>query len=64
MKTKSGRSHWKCTVKRVYASRGTETQELFFTAFDGVKHMETLKNRYIAHGVHFDYTNLVNLDAE
>jgi hypothetical protein len=65
MKTKSGKSHWKCTIKKVSAKWGETINDDFrFVAFDGIAHMDKIVKSYMAHGIYFEYSNLVNLDEE
>lgn len=65
MKTKSGKSHWTCTTRRVSARWGEEINNDFrFVAFDGISHMNKIAKDYEAHGVYFEYSNLRNLDEE
>lgn len=62
MKTKSGKSHWKCTT--VWKRDGYETRidnDFRFVAFDGKAHMEAIKEKYHPN-VRFSYSDLVNLD--
>lgn len=62
MKTKSGKSHWKCAT--VWERDGYETRidnDFRFVAFDGKAHMETIKAKY-GQNVRFSYHDLVNLD--
>lgn len=65
MKTKSGKSHWKCTTKYVSKIWGEEINNDFrFVALDGKKHMDKIKKDYISNGVIFEYYDLVNLDEQ
>ena len=65
MKTKTCKSHWKCTTKRVSKNWGEEINNDFrFVAFDGKKHMDKIKKDYISNGVIFEYYDLVNLDEQ
>ena len=66
MKTKSGKSHWKCKTRWFSPTTGKEdiNNDFRFVAFDGKKHMDKIKKDYFAHGIIFEYENLVNLDEE
>ena len=66
MKTKSGRSHFKCEF-RTYNSAGVlryEDTDHKFTAVSAKDYIERSQKRYAKMGYTAEYTNIVNLDEE
>lgn len=64
MKTKTGKSHFKCEF-RTHDSTGEVRYEDLnhkFTAFNAEDYVNRVKNRYASHGMKAEFTNVVNLD--
>lgn len=63
MRTKSGKSHWKCTTVWESGGRRVVNPDFRFVAFDGEAHMMAVKKHYGA-AVNFYWTDLVNLEGD